>query len=105
MVGLFAGKQIGILTVSWLAVRLGIASRPEGVSWRQLFGTAMLCGIGFTMSLFIASLAFAGDDVSFAGLERLGILIGSLVSGLLGYVVLRSAVGSSGKDTEKNVTT
>ncbi len=87
--GLFFGKQIGILLMSWIAVRLGIASRPEGVGWGQLYGTAVLCGIGFTMSLFIASLAFEEGSAAFLGLERLGILIGSLVSGWLGYAVLR----------------
>lgn len=87
--GLLLGKQIGILAMSWLVVRLGIASRPEGVDWWHLYGTALLCGIGFTMSLFIATLAFEQGATSFLGLERLGILIGSLVSGLLGYVVLR----------------
>ncbi len=89
MTGLFFGKQVGILLMSWLAVRLGIASPPAGVGWRQLYGTSLLCGIGFTMSLFIASLAFAAPGGGFMGLERLGILIGSLISGLLGYFVLR----------------
>ena len=89
--------QIGILAMSGLVVRLGIASRPEGVGWWQLYGTALLCGIGFTMSLFIASLAFEQGGAAYLGLERLGILIGSLVSGLLGYVVLRvSLSGRSG---------
>jgi NhaA family Na+:H+ antiporter len=87
--GLFFGKQIGVLAMSWLAVRLGIASPPEGVGWWQLYGVALLCGIGFTMSLFIASLAFEQGGAAYLGLERLGILIGSLVSGLLGYAVLR----------------
>jgi NhaA family Na+:H+ antiporter len=86
--GLFFGKQIGVLAMSWLAVRLGIASPPEGVGWWQLYGAALLCGIGFTMSLFIASLAFEQGGAAYLGLERLGILIGSLVSGLLGYAVL-----------------
>jgi NhaA family Na+:H+ antiporter len=90
--GLFFGKQIGILAMCWLAVRLGIASRPEGVGWWQLSGTALLCGIGFTMSLFIASLAFEQGSAAYLGLERLGILIGSLVSGVLGYVVLRASL-------------
>jgi NhaA family Na+:H+ antiporter len=87
--GLFFGKQIGVLAMSWLAVRLGIASPPEGIGWWQLYGVALLCGIGFTMSLFIASLAFEQGGAAYLGLERLGILIGSLVSGLLGYAVLR----------------
>lgn len=90
--GLFFGKQIGILLLSWIAVRLRIASRPEGVGWWPLYGTSLLCGIGFTMSLFIASLAFAPGGTDFQGLERLGILIGSLVSGLVGYAVLRGSL-------------
>jgi NhaA family Na+:H+ antiporter len=82
--------------MSWLAVRLGVASRPQGVGWWQLYGTALLCGIGFTMSLFIASLAFEQGGAAYLGLEQLGILIGSLVSGLLGYAVLR--VSLSGRN-------
>jgi len=58
--------------------------RPDGVNWRQLHGAALLCGIGFTMSLFIASLAFEKGGEAFPGMERLGILIGSLASGLVG---------------------
>ena len=92
--GLFLGKQIGILALCWLAVRLRIASPPEGVSRWQLYGTSLLCGIGFTMSLFIASLAFEQGATAYLGLERLGILIGTLVSGLSGYVVLRLNSGS-----------
>jgi len=92
--GLFLGKQIGILALCWLAVRLKIASLPEGVSWWQLYGTSLLCGIGFTMSLFIASLAFEQGATAYLGLERLGILIGTLVSGLSGYVLLRLTLGS-----------
>ncbi|MBC8366558.1 Na+/H+ antiporter NhaA [bacterium] len=90
--GLFLGKQIGILGLSWIAVRLGIASRPDGIGWGQLYGVALLCGIGFTMALFIASLAFEQSGADYLGLERLGILIGSLVSGLAGYAVLRFAL-------------
>ena len=71
------------------AVRLGIASPPGGVGWWQLYGAALLCGIGFTMSLFIASPAFEQGGAAFLGLERIGILVGSLVSGLFGYAVLR----------------
>ncbi len=91
MAGLFFGKQIGVLSLCWIATRAGIASLPEGVGWRQLYGTSLLCGIGFTMSLFIASLAFGQGSTAYLGLERLGILIGSLVCGLCGYVVLRVA--------------
>ncbi len=91
--GLFLGKQIGILVFCGLAVRLRIASPPEGVGWRQLYGTALLCGIGFTMSLFIASLAFEQGATAYLGLDRLGILIGTLVSGVSGYAVLRVTLG------------
>jgi NhaA family Na+:H+ antiporter len=91
--GLFVGKQVGILALCWLATRLRLASLPGGVSWRQLYGAALLCGIGFTMSLFIASLATeqGGDPTEF-GLQRLGILIGTFLSGTVGYLVLRGAV-------------
>ena len=87
--GLFLGKQIVILGMCWIAVRLGIARLPDDTGWRQLHGTAVLCGIGFTMSLFIASLAFDAGATTWSGLERLGILIGSLLSGLAGYLLLR----------------
>jgi Na+:H+ antiporter, NhaA family len=87
--GLFLGKQIGVLAFCWIGIRARIASLPEGVGWWQLHGAALLCGIGFTMSLFIASLAFEQGNTAYVGLERLGILIGSLVSGLLGYILLR----------------
>jgi NhaA family Na+:H+ antiporter len=87
--GLLLGKQIGILALCRLGIRAGIASPPEGVGWRQLHGAALLCGIGFTMSLFIASLAFEQGSSAYLGLERLGILLGSLISGLLGYLLLR----------------
>ena len=92
--GLVLGKQVGILALSWIAVKLGIASLPKEVDWVQLYGVAILCGIGFTMSLFIASLAYNPAEVSFTGLERLGILVGSLVSGVAGYALLRTRPGS-----------
>ena len=100
MTGLFLGKQIGVLALCGLAVRSGLASRPEGVGWRQLHGVTLLCGVGFTMSLFIASLAFEPGDLDSPGLERLGILIGSLVSGVAGFFVLRGALGASRAATE-----
>jgi NhaA family Na+:H+ antiporter len=87
--GLFLGKQVGVLGLCWVATRLRIAALPEGIGWWPVYGTALLCGIGFTMSLFIASLAFEHGDTAFLGLERLGILIGSLVAGVCGFIVLR----------------
>jgi NhaA family Na+:H+ antiporter len=96
--GLFIGKQVGVLGMSALAVRLGLATRPDGMSWRQLHGVALLSGIGFTMSLFIAALAFEQGGVTYFGLERLGILMGSVLSGVLGYVVLRMALDKGPKE-------
>lgn len=89
--GLFIGNQAGILLTVWLAVRLGFARLPEGVNWLQMYGLAMLCGIGFTMSLFIGSLAFEHAGPAYPTQVRLGILMGSLLSGCGGYTVLRFA--------------
>ncbi|MGB5541417.1 MAG: Na+/H+ antiporter NhaA [Gammaproteobacteria bacterium] len=90
-VGLFVGNQIGVFGLSWLAIRAGLARLPQGSSWLQLYGVAALCGIGFTMSLFISSLAFQQGGSDIAVDDRLGILVGSVVSALLGYVILRMA--------------
>ncbi len=87
--GLFIGNQLGVFGFSWLAIKLGISKLPQDVSWLQLYGVALLCGIGFTMSLFVGSLAFEQGGPDFAVDDRLGILLGSMVSGILGYVVLR----------------
>ncbi|MCF7805926.1 MAG: Na+/H+ antiporter NhaA [Candidatus Marinimicrobia bacterium] len=95
--GLFAGKQIGIFGFSVLAIKAGAANLPEGVSWKALYGTAALCGIGFTMSLFIGSLAFEESGVNLLFDERLGILIGSLASGIVGYIIIRSALGQDNR--------
>ncbi|MBS0315267.1 MAG: Na+/H+ antiporter NhaA [Proteobacteria bacterium] len=86
--GLFLGKQIGILGAVWTVVRFGWASRPAGASWMQLYGVALLCGIGFTMSLFIAGLAFPGEPALIEQ-AKIGILGGSLLSALAGWAVLR----------------
>jgi Na+:H+ antiporter, NhaA family len=88
--GLFVGKQAGVFGASWLAVRLGWARLPEGVSWRAIHGAAVLAGIGFTMSLFVGSLAF--NDVTQAAHVRLGVIAGSLASAVFGYVLLRSSL-------------
>lgn len=85
--GLFVGKQVGIFGAIWGAVRLGIAPRPGGVSWLQLYGMALVAGIGFTMSLFIGGLAFPGQALLIEEV-RLGVLIGSLASALAGVAVL-----------------
>ena len=86
--GLLVGKPVGILLFVGAAVVLGLATLPKGVTWSQLLGVSLACGIGFTMSLFIAGLAFAqGRTDHFAG-DRLGILIGSLLSALAAYLVL-----------------
>jgi len=95
--GLFFGKQIGILGMCWIAVRLNFAALPDGTNWKLLHGTTLLCGIGFTMSLFIASLAFEAGGTAYSGLERLGVLVGSLLSGCAGYLLLRATLGSPGK--------
>lgn len=89
VLGLFGGKQVGIMALSWLAVKARLAALPEGVGWSALYGAALLCGIGFTMSLFIASLAFEHGASAYLGMDRLGVLMGTLVSGLSGYLVLR----------------
>ncbi|MGB5438135.1 MAG: Na+/H+ antiporter NhaA [Gammaproteobacteria bacterium] len=87
--GLFIGNQVGVLGFSWLAIKAGLARLPDGASWAQLYGVALLCGIGFTMSLFIASLAFEQGGSALAVDDRLGILAGSLASAVCGYAVLR----------------
>ena len=88
MLGLFVGKQAGVFLFSWCAVHLKLASLPEGSSWTQLYGIALMTGIGFTMSFFIDSLAFV-DDTIYGHADKLGILLGSLLSGVAGYTVLR----------------
>jgi NhaA family Na+:H+ antiporter len=87
--GLFLGKQIGIFTSVWIAVKLGIAARPSHASWLQVYGVALLCGIGFTMSLFIGGLAFTGPDQ--ADDVKIGVLMGSILSAIIGYLILRFA--------------
>ena len=89
--GLFFGKQIGVFGLCYLAVKLKIAQLPRDTNWLGLYGTAALCGIGFTMSLFIGSLAFEETGVNLLFDERLGIILGSLASGILGYILLRSS--------------
>ncbi len=91
--GLFIGKPIGIFSFTWAAIRLGLGERPQGASWTQVLGAGMLGGIGFTMSLFIGMLAF--PDPAYAAELRLGVLIGSILSAVAGYIILSRAAGST----------
>lgn len=89
VLGLFFGKQAGVLLFSWATIKLGFARLPAHTSWLQMWGIAALCGIGFTMSLFIGSLAFAEGGAGYARADRLAIVAGSLLSGVFGYLLLR----------------
>ena len=91
--GLFLGKQFGIFAFAWLAVKIKVASLPEGVNWSKIYGAGILAGIGFTMSLFIAGLAFTDDSI--LNLSKIGILTASLIAGVVGYVFLKAALGKS----------
>lgn len=88
--GLFIGKQLGIFSLCFVAIKTGLARLPDGAGWGDLYGVSVLCGVGFTMSLFVGSLAFenVAMDTQLIFDERLGIILGSLLSGILGYVVL-----------------
>ena len=90
ILGLLVGKQLGVTLLAWAAVRSRLGALPAGSTWRQLYGAGWLAGIGFTMSLFIANLAFA-DQPDVLNTAKLGILIGSLLSGIGGFVILRTA--------------
>jgi Na+:H+ antiporter, NhaA family len=92
--GLFVGKQLGIFGLCFMAIRLGLARMPDGANWGSLYGVSVLCGVGFTMSLFVGSLAFENVALDTRMLfdERLGIILGSLLSGIVGYGVLRIAL-------------
>ncbi|HCJ6870900.1 TPA: Na+/H+ antiporter NhaA [Vibrio cholerae] len=87
--GLFLGKPLGIFSFSWAAVKLGVAKLPEGINFKHIFAVSALCGIGFTMSIFISSLAFGQANEAYDTYARLGILMGSTTSALLGYSLLR----------------
>lgn len=86
--GLLVGKPLGIFSFSWLAVKSGVAKLPEGVNMKHIFAVSVLCGIGFTMSIFISSLAFTGVSAEFDTYARLGILLGSTTAAILGYILL-----------------
>ncbi|GLO12945.1 Na(+)/H(+) antiporter NhaA [Pseudomonas putida] len=90
-VGLLLGKTVGVFGLTWLAVKLRLAALPAGAGWGQLLGVAILCGIGFTMSLFVGSLAFVPGSSEYAGMDRMGILTGSFFAAVIGYAVTAMA--------------
>ena len=87
--GLFFGKQVGVLLFSWVVIKLGYAKLPTGTDWAHIYGVSIICGIGFTMSLFIGSLAFEEVGKQYLIADRAGILVGSFLSAVFGYIVLR----------------
>ncbi|GMR00918.1 MAG: Na+/H+ antiporter NhaA [Gammaproteobacteria bacterium] len=90
MAGLFLGKQIGVFGFSWIAIKLGLAKIPDKSTWLQLYGVSVLTGIGFTMSLFVDSLAFTDGDL-YQQADKLAVLIASFAAGIFGYLILRAA--------------
>jgi Na+:H+ antiporter, NhaA family len=93
IVGLVIGKQLGVFGFCFIAIKLGWAKLPTSVNWRLLYGAAILCGVGFTMSLFIGSLAFEqGNGANLIFQDRLGIVIGSLISGIFGYFIIKGGL-------------
>ena len=90
--GLFVGKQLGIFSFCWIGIKLRLAQLPKEISWASLYDTGVLCVVGFTMSLFIASLAFEESGVNLMFDDRLGIILGSLASGILGCLILRTSL-------------
>lgn len=87
--GLVVGKAVGVFGACWLMIRSGVAAAPADATMRQLFGVCILCGIGFTMSLFIGALAFDGLGPAYETELKLGVLVGSLIAGALGTLILR----------------
>ncbi|WP_367105172.1 Na+/H+ antiporter NhaA [uncultured Psychrobacter sp.] len=100
--GLFIGKQIGVMLMCWLIFKLGISTMPKSMNFKQIYGAALLCGVGFTMSLFIGGLAFGGATPLFD--ERLGIIMGSIVSGIAGYMMLKATLKDSVSGTSVDLT-
>ncbi|MBL8525799.1 MAG: Na+/H+ antiporter NhaA [Betaproteobacteria bacterium] len=96
--GLIVGKAAGVFSFAWLAVKLGWTRLPDGANWKAMFGIAMLCGIGFTMSLFIGTLAWEDEAGKYAVAVRLGVLGGSIVSALLGFIWLRAVLPGPAKN-------
>ncbi len=87
-IGLFVGKQIGVFGVCWIAIKLKLTELPKEASWLQFYGVCLLCGIGFTMSLFIGTLAFEDQALAYQTTVKLGVVIGSLASTIVAVSVL-----------------
>ena len=90
--GLFFGKQLGVFGIVWLAVKLKLAQLPKGSNWMSIYGVALLTGIGFTMSLFVGSLAFERGAFDQLAATRVGVLAGSVLSATAGFLILRRAI-------------
>lgn len=99
--GLFIGKQIGIFGICWLTIKAGLAKLPDGATWLQLYGVSLLCGIGFTMSLFIGTLAFEDQPLQYQTSVKVGVLMGSIISALLGAFLLARAGNNKASNLEK----
>lgn len=97
--GLFVGKQIGVFGATWIGCKTGLANLPKGVTWQHVYGVACLTGVGFTMSLFIGSLAF--NDAETMNAVRVGVMTGSIMSGVVGYIVLRTSATKSPVPVQK----
>ena len=103
--GLFIGKQLGIFVACFVAVKLKLCKLPEGATWTQLYGVCLLCGVGFTMSLFIGSLAFEEQGLAYQTQVKVGVLVGSIISAVAGaYLLTKSSkkvITNKGKNNEK----
>ena len=96
LLGLLLGKPLGVLLMSWIAIKSGFASLPSGARVSHVVGVSVLCGIGFTMSLFVANLAFPGDEPSLAA-TKVGILAASLIAGVVGGAIIATGAKSREK--------
>lgn len=101
VLGLLVGKTIGVFGFTWIIIKLKLAKLPDDANWLLVLGVAILCGIGFTMSLFVGALSFpAGNE--YIGIDRVGILVGSFLSAVIGYCVMRFAIKQKNKVTQQN---
>ena len=98
ILGLFLGKPLGIFLLSWLSVKAGLCSMPQGAAWKHVFGVGMIAGIGFTMSIFIALLSFTGQELLMAE-AKFSVLVASLLSGICGSLLL-SAIAKKGDQSD-----